>query len=355
MCIIASFKLVGTTSTTYTIAKKKVDKPVAGISSFEYSGDEKNFVLSGVENYMSYSADSKLSGTDAGTYNVTVTLDKNHEWTEGGSAPAAYSWTITKARLTRPTFSSVNVEYNGAEQSISGEIYGYDERKMNITGDTRNNAGSNTERITPNSNYTWDNESAPVTVDWTITKKLISIVWEDEDTYEKNGSTKYNPKIVAFDGLCPGDVFDPALHASSVRYSGDTNKSSVGSYIVKFAALNTSWASNYEIEEDIGKGYRIIAEGMNPDDPNNPQVPDPANPNGNTWNNGSTGNNPSNGTFVSYLPVILSGISLVLIVVFTVMTLNYNTAAKNAMTKTKRLATVSYSFAPAGLLAIVLG
>ena len=68
-----------------------------------------------------------------------------------------------------------------------------------------------------------------------------------------------------------------------------------------------------------------------------------------------TGDNPSDGTIISYLPLILSGISLILIVVFLVLTMNNLSAAKEARAKAKKLATMSYSFAPAGLLGIVLG
>ncbi|MDE6411208.1 MAG: hypothetical protein K2L02_01545 [Clostridia bacterium] len=68
-----------------------------------------------------------------------------------------------------------------------------------------------------------------------------------------------------------------------------------------------------------------------------------------------TGNNPSDATIVSYLPLILSGVSLVLIVVFLIMTLNNLSAAKEAREKTKKLAMMSYSVSPMGLLAIVLG
>ena len=68
-----------------------------------------------------------------------------------------------------------------------------------------------------------------------------------------------------------------------------------------------------------------------------------------------TGDNPSDGTIISYLPLILSGISLILIVVFLVLTMNNLSAAKEARAKAKKLATMSYSFAPISLLGIVLG
>ena len=78
-------------------------------------------------------------------------------------------------------------------------------------------------------------------------------------------------------------------------------------------------------------------------------------PNPNPTPGDGTGNNPTNGTIVSYVPIILSGVSGVLIVVFLIMSLNNLSAAKAAREKTKKLAAMSYSFAPAGLLGIVLG
>ncbi len=354
---VYKFAQSAVTSTRYTISKMKVQKPVSSVK-FEYSGEEKYFLLDGFEeSYMSYTSDSKLSGTDAGTYTVRVQLDKNHEWTEGGTI-ATYSWTIDRAVISRPTFNDASVEYNSLEQSIVGELFGFDESKMVITGEKGKNAGSYTARVTPSANYTWDNADTPVSVSWTITKRTLYIEWESEDTYEKDGTKRFSPKIVGFDGLAPEDKFNPETDAASVKYSGDVNKSAIGSYVVKFASLTTSWAGNYEVAEDAGKGYRIIAQGADPDDPNNPVVPDPSNPNGggNMGNNGGNmGNTPSEGFISALIPIILSGISLVLIIVFAVMTLNYNSAAKAATDKAKRLAKISYSFAPAGLLAVTFG
>ena len=78
-------------------------------------------------------------------------------------------------------------------------------------------------------------------------------------------------------------------------------------------------------------------------------------PNPNPTPGDGTGNNPTNGTIVSYVPIILSGVSGVLIVVFLIMSLNNLSAAKAAREKTKKLAAMSYSFAPISLLGIVLG
>ena len=226
---------------------------------------------------------------------------------------------------------------------------------MIMTGGKATKAGSYTANVTPSANYTWDGDSTPVKVSWTITKAKLLVDWEPNDTYE--AGTRVNPKVVRFLGLRGNDKFDPEADADKVRYGGDTNKNTVGAYIVKVSSLMTDWADNYEID-DLGKGYRIIAQGADPDDPNNPVVPDPSNPNGggNMGNNGgNTGDTPSEGFISALIPIILSGISLVLIIVFAVMTLNYNSAAKAATDKAKRLAKVSYSFAPAGLLAVTFG
>ncbi len=342
------------TSTTYTINRAKVNKPVPLASSFEYTGSEIIFELSGFEeSYMTF-AEKGRTGINVGSYVATVTLDGNHEWTEGGQS-ASYSWTITKAKITRPSFSEESMEYSGFEYSLEEQLAGFDPEKMIMTGGKATKAGSYTANVTPSANYTWDGDSTPVKVSWTITKAKLLVDWEPNDTYE--AGTRVNPKVVRFLGLRGNDKFDPEADADKVRYGGDTNKNTVGAYIVKVSSLMTDWADNYEID-DLGKGYRIIAQGADPDDPNNPVVPDPSNPNGggNMGNNGGNmGNTPSEGFILALIPIILSGISLVLIIVFAVMTLNYNSAAKAATDKAKRLAKISYSFAPAGLLAVTFG
>ena len=342
----------GMTPQAFTIDKMKVSKPTPMQTSYEYTGNEIAFILNGLESYMSVTGDLTATEVKATPYTVAVTLDGNHEWTEGGSV-ATYNWTITKATIARPSFESVSVEYNGYEQSIAEKLYGYDASKMTLTGGTGKNAGSYTARITPNRNYTWENESTPVSVSWTITKIKLLVDWEAEDTYEKNGSTRYSPKVTGFANLVGEDRFDPATDASLVRYDGGADKNAVGSYVVKISELRTSWASNYDWSEDLGKGYRIIEAGADPDDPNNPIVPDvsaddPFNPDG---NGGGTIKPDPDGNKGNPLPenlplwqLIVGGVSVVLILLFST-----KIAQVRGRTKKAKAAT-AYSFGGIGAL-----
>ena len=72
--------------------------------------------------------------------------------------------------------------------------------------------------------------------------------------------------------------------------------------------------------------------------------------NGNNTTTPGGGDNPSENTIESILPIILSGVSLVMIVVFAIMAANNASAANNAKDKAKKLAQVSYSVSPASLL-----
>ncbi|MDE6411347.1 MAG: hypothetical protein K2L02_02280 [Clostridia bacterium] len=111
--------------------------------------------------------------------------------------------------------------------------------------------------------------------------------------------------------------------------------SSAGKYQIKITLIGDK-ADNYILINGGNLEYTIVeGEGDG---------------SGTTTPTNGEGNNPSDWTIESILPIILSGISLVLIVVFTVMTLNNASAAKEAREKTKKLAVISYSVSPASLL-----
>ena len=155
------------------------------------------------------------------------------------------------------------------------------------------------------------------------------------DTAQYTGG---NLPVTVICGELPGDAF-------IIRYYTQDGQevlspSAVGVYRV-VVSLSGAYSADYVIDGTTSFVYTITG-GNGGDTPN-------LNP------GDGTGNNPSNGTIVSYVPVILSGVSAVLIVVFLIMSLNNLSAAKAAREKTKKLAAMSYSFAPAGLLGIVLG
>ncbi|MDE6411553.1 MAG: phage holin family protein [Clostridia bacterium] len=115
--------------------------------------------------------------------------------------------------------------------------------------------------------------------------------------------------------------------------------SAAGAYEIRVTLIGSA-ASQYQLESGSDKLTYTIVVG---------------NGDGTTTTPNGEGDDSSDKSIISYLPIILSGVSLVLIVVFLIMTLNNLSAAKEAREKTKKLATMSYSFAPAGLLAMVLG
>ena len=75
----------------WSIAKKTVAKPSAA-ANLVYTGK----VQTGVTSGEGYTVTGNTQ-TNAGTYAAVATLDKNHAWADGTTAPATVQWTITKA------------------------------------------------------------------------------------------------------------------------------------------------------------------------------------------------------------------------------------------------------------------
>lgn len=76
---------------TWSIAKKAVAKPSAA-ANLVYTGKVQIGVTAG-EGYTVIGN----TQTNAGTYAAVATLDKNHTWTDGTTAPATVQWIIAKA------------------------------------------------------------------------------------------------------------------------------------------------------------------------------------------------------------------------------------------------------------------
>lgn len=76
---------------TWSIAKKAVAKPSAA-ANLVYTGK----VQTGVTAGEGYTVTGNTQ-TNAGTYAAVATLDKNHTWTDGTTAPATVQWIIAKA------------------------------------------------------------------------------------------------------------------------------------------------------------------------------------------------------------------------------------------------------------------
>lgn len=102
----ANYTLVGTTSTTYTITVKKVEKPtVSGEREFTFNGTEQGFTI--VENE-EYEVKGDAKAANAGDYSFSIALKApgNVVWSDGTTETITVSWKINKA-----TFKSVTIEF----------------------------------------------------------------------------------------------------------------------------------------------------------------------------------------------------------------------------------------------------
>ena len=374
----------GTSATTtaqpvninWSIAKLKVAAPtLAGETSFVYDGTERAIVnsLSGFDSgFMAMEGDhTKTNACTTSTgYRATVKLTDtvNYEW-EDGKTPT-FNWSISKATVTKPTFAeTISFPYNGETQSVRSALSDFDEETMTLTGtfESKNVSTSVSGfpariQLKDKNNYVWadNNSNADVSVNWSITKIDATIEWENVDTFETTDTTR-TPKVVGMTGLAPTDSYV----TSDFVYGGDVNKTTAGGYIVK-VTVKSGWASNYNIL-NASKGYRIIPAGASLDDPSLPQIPDvptdtpstdtpgtdtPGNNGGGNGNGGGTiDDNPNgNGGLPANLPLwqlVVTGIGVILIIVFLSRTLSLSSKMKRA----KKQAIATYSFAGAALLA----
>ena len=358
----------------WTIDRMSVLAPVLTGDSFEYNGTERSIteLFSGNsfdERYMGLELTYRaINASPASGYRARVKLTDtvNYQWESG--QVTEFVWRITKAIVAKPSFdASIELDYAGETLNVAELISGYDYTVMKLSSNaSQRNAGSYTTQLSlvDTNNYTWDDgTSTAVQVKWVINKLTISPVWESDDTYTQDGG-RHSPKIVDFTGLAGTDMFNAA---SDVTYTGKSNQTAVGSYVTE-ATLRASWASNYTIDSaEMKKGYRIIPVGDTPDDTDIP-IGDPGNSGSSGGNNGGNqggnqggnngGNQGSDGTvgdgsngsiFASGLPLIqlvISGIALILTIVFVFCTISDAGHCKRAKDKAATLSVSPVLLAP---------
>jgi hypothetical protein len=115
------------------------------------------------------------SATNAGNYTATVSLSDtaNYVWEDGTKANITLSWSIAKAKITKPTITNTAIVYTGSEQSV-GIVAN---AKYTIAGDKATNAGNHiaTVSLSDTANYVWeDGTKANITLSWWIAKAKIT-------------------------------------------------------------------------------------------------------------------------------------------------------------------------------------
>ena len=156
------------------IVKTKVEQPtVTGETSFAYDGTVKTLVIAASENYTV----TGNTGTDAGEYTATVTLNENCCWSDDTTKPETISWTITKKEIAVPASTVNELTYTGEEQT---GVTVAENAAYTLTDNTGTNAASYTATLalTDPTNTCWNDEGKTTdakAIVWSIARKQITV------------------------------------------------------------------------------------------------------------------------------------------------------------------------------------
>ena len=128
------------------------------------------------------------SGTNAGNYNATFTLNSNYAWSGGATDVKTVTWTMQRLKVTKPTLKG-NPTYSGSAQSPTWN--NYNTTYMTIGGTySATNAGSYNATFTLKSNWAWsDGGTGVLTIGWTMNKAAGSVSFSASSITVTAGST----------------------------------------------------------------------------------------------------------------------------------------------------------------------
>lgn len=214
----------------FTIGDGRIEKPNIITKPYTYTGEEIVFLRS----TSAYTVEGG-SGTDAGSYNVSITLKENYSWLDGSKTPINYTVKIVEKAIEKPVISSSFI-YNGEEKFRIPESEYYE-----ISGDSfATEPGKYKAVLSLNTNYMWnDSTRADYTINTEIKKISIDIPTADSTEYVYNGAEQ-TYKITA-DPIC------------KVTGNKQTN---AGNYTVKVSldSLHYVWSDNSEAD----KTYKFV-------------------------------------------------------------------------------------------------
>ena len=240
----------------FTVFRMFVEKPNADElegSSFEYNEKEQN-ISDKIPNYEANKSRYTLAGekgTNAGDYEVTLTLNPNYQWGKGSSdentsdddiAAVSFGWKITRKVISEPTLSdggttvysaagnSVEVEgflaQDGANQTymiLSGDKLSFADGTVTAVGEGGVIAGDYTIKVTLGDNYCFaaeDNskfgDELYTELTWKIQRQGVEQPSEIQKdfTYDKT-EKKYSEDSPAYDvaGYKQGDASPTPIDA----------------------------------------------------------------------------------------------------------------------------------------------
>lgn len=143
----------------FVIAKAKVAKPTADTTKFTYDGSDKTYTLAESDKY---TVSTNTTQKDAGTYDITVSLNdtNNYQWADGTTDALTFPFTIAKKELDKPTAKSTTFTYNGGKQKLELNDTAYKDL-YTLTNNERTHAGTYTAivTLTDPDNYCWKGET----------------------------------------------------------------------------------------------------------------------------------------------------------------------------------------------------
>ena len=163
-----NYTLPASPSVGYTIVKASVDKPAADSTEYVYSGEPLTYKL---DTNPLYTIEGTLTQTNAGSYDITISLadTHNYKWTNSDSESLTYTFTIAKATVQIPSEDSTPYVYTGQEITYNIEP----NTAYNVTNNKRTIAGSQTVTVSlkDKDNYQWNNKTTQdLTYTFTIAK-----------------------------------------------------------------------------------------------------------------------------------------------------------------------------------------
>ena len=216
---------------TVNVEQKAVAEPTVG-SIHTYTGTEQTVTLNGVESYMTVASGDK--GTNAGSYEVNITLDNNHKWANGSDGKI--QWTIAKAQaaITVDT-NPINVTY-GDTVTLPTATANFGTVTCNKTAADLKNAGTYTVTYSVAGTGNYDGDTVSITV--TVTAKAVTV---KADAVSKTYGEADPELTYTVSGLVNGDPITVVLE----RAQGEN----VGTYAIAQKTL------------DAGRNYTVTYTG----------------------------------------------------------------------------------------------
>ena len=233
---------------TWSITKIKLEKPVMMTPEMEYSGNPMTPTVINFD-YTKITLTGTHTATNIGDYTVSyaITDKANYEWDDGTDTDITLSWSIVKAKLSKPVMTTLSYPYTGS--SITPIVANYNSDLLSTTGSySATNIGDYTVTLIINdkTNYEWeDGTNADVSLNWEISKARLT-----KPTIDGTNSFTYN-------GETQGITVN-GYDSNTMNQTGYISRINSGNYSSTYSLKDTN---NYEWEDgtnaDVSLNWKI--------------------------------------------------------------------------------------------------